>query len=394
MINWKLSSDTWDQNEKSALERVMKSGMYTMGKEVKEFEQRLAEMHGVKHAVMTNSGSSANLLMLTALKEHPKFNTEPRKRFLRSPKRKNIIVPAVSWSTTYFPIHQNGFDLKFVDVDLDTMNISPEEVAKAIDKDTVAVLAVNLLGNPADLKVLQQICAEAGVVLLEDNCESFGAKLGPQWAGAIGEMGTLSFFFSHHLQTMEGGCVFTNDDSVADYLRSLRSHGWVRDDRFGTFEKSGDPFMDSFHFVLPGYCVRPLEFSGAVGQEQIKKWPNMLRMRRTNAVVAKQYLNTDRFRLQNENGQSSWFGFGIILIGELEGRRDEVIAMLKDEGVETRPIVAGNFTKNPVIKRLNTTGIKEYPNSDYLDKNGFFLGNDCVNLSSKIIKASKLLGTI
>lgn len=394
MINWKLSSDTWDKNEKAALKRVMTSGMYTMGKEVKEFERQLAEMYGVKHAIMTNSGSSANLLMLTALKEHPKFDTEPRKRLFREPKRKNIIVPAVSWSTTYFPVHQNGFDLKFVDVDVDTMNISAEEVARAIDKDTVAVLAVNLLGNPADLKVLKRICQEKGIVLLEDNCESFGAKLGSTYAGAVGEMGTLSFFFSHHLQTMEGGCVFTNDDSLADYLRSLRSHGWVRDDRFGTFEKSGDPFMDSFHFVLPGYCVRPLEFSGAVGQEQIKKWPEMLRMRRANAVNAAAYLNGENFQLQTENGESSWFGFGIILKGDLEGRRDEVIELLAAEGVDTRPIVAGNFTKNPVIDRMNTTPMGEYPNADYLDKNGFFLGNDCVNLAGKILKVGKLLNSL
>lgn len=398
MINWKLSSDTWDQNEKTALERVMKSGMYTMGKEVKEFEKRLAEMHGVKHAIMTNSGSSANLLMMTALKEHPQFNTEPRKRFLRSPKRKNVIVPAVSWSTTYFPVHQNGFDLKFVDVDLFTMNIDVEKVVEAIDEDTVAILAVNLLGNPAQLAELDKICSENNITLLEDNCESFGAKYvyngnAKVHTGTIGKMGTLSFFFSHHLQTMEGGCVFTNDDSLADYLRSLRAHGWVRDlsENSDLYKKSGNPFDDSFVFVLPGYCVRPLEFSGAVGQEQIKKWPLMMRMRTANAVVAKEYLNTDRFRLQEEIGESSWFGFGILLIGELEGRREEVIAALAAEGVEARPIVAGNFTKNPVIDRLNTTKIESYPNADYIDKNGFFLGNDWINLASKIKKVSELL---
>lgn len=398
MINWKLSSDTWDQNEKTALERVMKSGMYTMGKEVKEFEHRLAEMHGVKHAIMTNSGSSANLLMMTALKEHPQFNTEPRKRFLRSPKRKNVIVPAVSWSTTYFPVHQNGFDLKFVDVDLFTMNIDVKKVVEAIDEDTVAVLAVNLLGNPAQLAQLDKICSENNITLLEDNCESFGAKYvyngtAKVHAGTIGKMGTLSFFFSHHLQTMEGGCVLTNDDDLADYLLSLRAHGWVRNisENSTLYKKTGDAFQDSFVFVLPGYCVRPLEFSGAVGQEQIKKWPSMIRMRRANAVVAKEYLNTDRFRLQEETGESSWFGFGILLVGELEGRREEVIAALAAEGVETRPIVAGNFTKNPVINRLNTTKIESYPNADYIDKNGFFLGNDWINLASKIKKVSELM---
>ena len=400
MINWSLSSDTWNNDEKNALQRVIKSGKYTMGPEVAEFERQLAEFHGVKHAIMTNSGSSANLLMMAAIAEHPKFNTEPRKRFLRSPVRKNVIVPAVSWSTTYFPVHQNGFDLKFVDVDRETFNIDPQAVAEAIDQDTVAVLAVNLLGNPAELYQLKRICDEFGLLLLEDNCESFGSRAGylgtmGQMCGSIGHIGTLSFFFSHHLQTMEGGCVLTDDDSLVDYLKSLRAHGWVRDIT-GTelYRKTGDDFVDSFKFVLPGYCVRPLDLSGAVGQEQLKKWPEMLKMRRQNADIADIFLNTDNSKLQVETGTSSWFGFGITLQGALEGRRDEIVMWLKEEGVDTRPIVAGNFTKNPVISKLNCCPLGEYPNADYIDQNGFFLGNDCIDLEKKIKAVGKIFGSL
>ena len=384
-LEYGLSSDTWDENELAALQRVIASGRYTMGEEVKKFEKEFAEFMGVKHAIMTNSGSSANLLMLTALKLHPKFDKT----------KTEVIVPAVSWSTTYFPVHQNGFKLKFVDINPNSFNIDLEAVANAITKDTAAVLAVNLLGNPAHLHFLRNLCEQHGVVLLEDNCESFGAVLTGDQCGTIGEMGTFSFFFSHHLQTMEGGMVVTNDDSVATYLKPLRAHGWIRDleDENELCNKTGDPFEDSFKFVLPGYCVRPLEMSGAVGQEQLKKWPKMLEVRRNNAKVAQTFLQGENFVLQHETGESSWFGFGIKLINNLKGRRNEVIELLHEHGVETRPIVTGNFLRNPVIQHLNHVPCtpEEFIYADHLHYDGFFIGNDCVDLTDKIIAVSKLI---
>ena len=388
MINYGLSSDTWDHNEVNALHRVIESNRYTMGSEVKSFENYFAEFMGAKHAVMTNSGSSANLITLATLALHPKFQYKAKRG------KMNVIVPTVSWSTTYFPIHQWGFQLKFADVDVNTFNISVDDVLNKIDDNTVAVFAVNLLGSAADLERLKAVCDASGIVLLEDNCESLGATLydGRQ-CGTIGTMGTFSFFFSHHLQTMEGGMVLTDDDELVDYLRSLRAHGWVRDMEFGTFETTGDPFKDSFKFVLPGYCVRPLEMSGAVGKEQLHKWPSMLEVRRKNALVAKEAFNTHKVRLQVEHGYSSWFGFGMILRGPLEGRRDEVIAKLTEQGVESRPIVAGNFQKNPVIERMDCITC-DAPAADYIDTNGFFIGNDCIDLEDKIIQVGELINSI
>ena len=388
MINYGLSSDTWDESEVNAINRVVASNRYTMGSEVKQFENDFAKFMGAKHAVMTNSGSSANLISIATLALHPKMQSKQNRGKL------NIIVPAVSWSTTYFPVHQWGFKLKFADVDLNTFNISVEDVINKIDDNTIAVFAVNLLGSAAELERLKAICDAAGIYLLEDNCESLGATLydGRQ-CGTIGTMGTFSFFFSHHLQTMEGGMVLTDDDDLVDYLRSIRAHGWVRDMEFGSFETTGDPFKDSFKFVLPGYCVRPLEFSGAVGQEQLRKWPDMLTQRRANALVAKEAFNTSKVQLQKEWGQSSWFGFGMTLRGSLEGRRDDVIAALTEQGVETRPIVAGNFQKNPVIDRMDCITC-DAPNADYIDTNGFFIGNDCVDLEDKIEAVGKLINSL
>ena len=380
-LNYGLSSDTWCDKEIEAINRVVKSNRYTMGKEVKEFERQFAEMMGVKHAVMTNSGSSANLIMLATLRQQ---HTDPQ--------RNEIIVPAVSWSTTFFPVHQLGYTLKFVDIDLETMQMDPMKVAASINSKTAAIFTVNLLGSASDLTSLKFLAEENNIPLLEDNCESFGAKLKGKQCGTFGEMGTFSFFFSHHLQTMEGGMVVTNDDTKVDYLRSLRAHGWIRDMEFDTFQKSDDELMNSFHFVTPGYCVRPLEFSGAVGQVQLTKWEGMLEQRRANALVAqKAFGKNPNVILQKEIGESSWFGFGLILINNLQNKRKEVIDVLQSNGVECRPIVAGNFTKNPVINQLNHYPLGTYDKADYLHDNGFFIGNDCVDLTSKIEAVAKLI---
>jgi CDP-6-deoxy-D-xylo-4-hexulose-3-dehydrase len=385
-MKYKLASDTWGQEEIDAIHRVIASGRYTMGEEVKKFESQFAEFFGSKHAVMTNSGSSANLITIAALALNPKYKNKG-----------NIIVPAVSWSTTYFPVHQWGYKLRFVDVDPNTFNIDPKKVIEAIDEDTAAVFVVNLLGNPANLHELKDICDVHKITLLEDNCESLGALEHAQYCGSVGEMGTFSFFFSHHMQTMEGGMVLTNDDLTYEYLKSLRAHGWIRDMSPDStlYQKTGDPFEDSFKFVLPGYCVRPLEMSGAIGQEQLKKWPSMMTKRRQNASAAKvAFKDVPGIRIQTENSTSSWFGFGLVLEDHLKGRRKEVIRVLTENGVETRPIVAGNFMKNPVIERLNWDSVGTFEAADDLNDNGFFIGNDCVNLTDNINMVADIIRNI
>lgn len=385
-MKYKLASDTWGREEVNAIKKVISSGRYTMGEEVKTFEKQFAEFFGSKYAVMTNSGSSANLITIAALALNPKYKNKG-----------NIIVPAVSWSTTYFPVHQWGYKLRFVDVDPNTFNIDPKKVIAAIDDDTAAIFAVNLLGNPAELHELKNICYDRGITLLEDNCESLGASEFGKMCGSVGEMGTFSFFFSHHMQTMEGGMVLTNDDLTYEYLKSLRAHGWIRDmaDDSPLYKKSGDPFEDSFKFVLPGYCVRPLEMSGAIGQEQLKKWPNMMKSRRVNSFTAKvAFSNVPGVRLQTEHEMSSWFGFGLVLQDHLKEKRKEVIRILTENGVETRPIVAGNFMKNPVIDRLKWDSVGTFEAADDLDQNGFFIGNDCVNLSENINMVADIIRNI
>jgi len=383
-MTYSLASNTWGKEEIEAIQNVIKSGRYTMGPLVKQYEKEFSDYFGCSDAVMVNSGSSANLLSIALLSV--KYGLAG-----------DIIVPAVSWSTTFFPLHQYGFKLNFVDIDKNTLNIDVNKIEKAITPNTSAIFAVNLLGNPNDFNKLKQICDKHKLILIEDNCESLGAKFENKHTGTIGKLGTFSFFFSHHLQTMEGGMIAVQNKDDADFLRSLRAHGWIRDlpNKNSIYNKTGDDFKDSFTFVTPGYCVRPLEMSGAIGSAQLKKWPSMRKKRLKNAQYFKErFKDLTGIRIQKEIGESSWFGFSIVLEDQLEGKRDQIIKILTDNKVETRPIVAGNFMKNPVIKYINYIDNYDYKNANYIHSNGFFIGNDITDLRDNIDNVYNLIKVI
>lgn len=383
-IIYPLASTTWDHEEVGVATDLLKRNQLTMGVEVKRFEAEFSEYIGSQYAVMFNSGSSANLGMLTAL------------RYVRNSPISagdEVIVPAVSWSTTYYPVNQAGLTLKFVDIDLQTLNLDVDLVEKAIGPKTKAILAVNLLGNPAELTKLRSIANKHGLVLLEDNCESLGAELDGKKAGSFGLAGTYSFFFSHHICTMEGGMVTTDDKDFAETLISIRAHGWTRGlaSENSVHNKSDNEWKDLFRFVLPGYNLRPLELSGAIGQVQLRKFPDFLAWRRKNAEsFINLFSGRDDLIVQREIGKSSWFGFSFILSGKLRGRREELIAHFARHGVETRPIVAGNFTLNPVLKHLQHAPLSSMPNAELLHDEGFFIGNHHLNFTSEIKKVFEI----
>ena len=366
-----LATSTWDARETEAMREIIDSGQLTMGSKVKAFEENFAKKFGAKYAVMVNSGSSANLLMIASL-----FYTNENYKLKRGDE---VIVPAVSWSTTYYPLYQYGLRLKFVDINLETLNYDIEELKKAVDSKTKAILAVNLLGNPNDYDEIRKIADERNILLLEDNCESMGAKYKGTYAGNIGIMGTFSTFFSHHISTMEGGVILTNSEELYQILISLRAHGWTRnlpEKNLLTGLKSSDQFEESFKFILPGYNVRPLELSGAIGLCQLEKLDSIVAARRENARKFQSMMSTKaQYHTQLEIGESSWFGFSIILKDTCTFSRAEIINKLVANGIEVRPIVAGDFTKNKVIDFFDYEKFGELKNAAKLDKNGFFVGN-------------------
>lgn len=371
-IKFPLATSSWEKEELDAMQRVIASGMFTMGAQVQAFERDFAQYVGSKHCVMVNSGSSANLLIVAAL-----FYT--KNSALKLKRGDEIIVPAVSWSTTYYPLYQYGLKIKFVDIDMHTLNYDLDQLAEAVTDKTRAIMAVNLLGNPNDFGRIKQIINGRDIVLVEDNCESMGATYDGKHAGTFGVMGSFSSFFSHHISTMEGGMIVTDDEELYQILLSLRAHGWTRNlpkQNLVCEDKSDDPFEESFRFVLPGYNVRPLEMEGALGVEQVKRLPKMIEERRKNGALLQAAMNDHpEIIIQREIGNASWFGFSLVIRPGSKLTRKELVQKLTDLGFECRPIVAGNFAKNEVVKYFDSEVHGALKNAQHIDQNGLFVGN-------------------
>ncbi len=372
---YSLSNDTWDEKEICAAHRVIDSRLFTMGTYVKQYEQEFAQKFGAKYAVMSNSGSSANLLAVAALLYSGKVK-----------RGDEIVVTAVSWSTTYFPVAQFGLKLRFVDIDPNTLNVDTDALEAAVTPKTKVVLAVNLLGNPNDFTVIRKICEKYDLIMLEDNCESMGARFENKSAGTFGLIGTFSTYYSHHLCTMEGGMSVTDDEEMYHYMLSIRSHGWTRHlpENSPVYHKSDDLFYESFNFIMPGFNVRPLEIEAAVGIEQLKKLDKFIATRRENAEYFQNRMSETPFLIQREVGLASWFGFAVILPEEMSGNRNKVIRALRENEIEVRPIVAGNFVKQTALKYLDYSVSGTLKNADYIHDNGFFVGNHSVLMKQEL----------
>ena len=354
-----------------------------MGPEVEKFEKEFASYFGSKYAIMSNSGSSANLLAVAGMIYAKGIDLNPGDE---------VLVPAVSWSTTYFPVHQYGLTMRFVDINEETLNINLDAVEAAITEKTKLIFAVNLLGNSVDYHRLLEIAEKNNLHVIEDNCESLGATIDGKQAGTFGLAGTFSCFFSHHISTMEGGVTVTDDEELYHVMLSLRAHGWTRNlpQENHVVEKSNDPFMESFRFVLPGYNLRPLEMSGAIGQAQLRKVNDIITGRRKNAVTFQNLMKeVPEIMIQREVGESSWFGFSIVLPDWCE--RAPVLDVLREAGIETRPIVAGNFTLNPVIEHLDHSIHGPLDAANKIHEQGFFVGNHHYDISQQLHQFANLL---
>lgn len=380
-----LAAPTWGQEEVQAMHRVIDSGVFTMGENVLRFEAAFASYVGSKYCVMVNSGSSANLLMIAAL-FYTKTGTLKR--------GDEVIVPAVSWGTTYFPLYQYGLKLKFVDIDLETLNYDLEKLDGAISDRTKLIMSVNLLGNVNDFVQIESIINGRDIILVEDNCESMGATLGGKQAGTFGVMGSFSTFFSHHMSTMEGGHIVTDDEELYHILLSLRAHGWTRNlptTNHVCSKANTDPFMETFRFVLPGYNVRPLELEGAIGVEQLKKLPDFICQRQKNGKSFQESMSGHPdFMIQKEIGVSSWFGFSLVIRKNSKLTRPMLIDQLTTAGFESRPIVAGNFAESEVMKFFDSEIPFKLINADYIHSNGLFIGNHHFSMSDAIEKITNL----
>lgn len=381
-----LAVSSWDEQEREAINKVVESDNFTMGQNVKAFEEEFAAYHGSKYCVMVNSGSSANHLGLSSLffrKEGPKLNVGDE-----------VLVTAVSWSTTYSPLYFHGLKVRFVDIDIDSLNVDTNKLAQSITPKTKAIFAVNLLGNPNSFTEIQKIADENELLLIEDNCESLGAEFLGKKTGSFGIFGTCSGFFSHHMSTMEGGMITTDDEEIYHILLSIRAHGWTRNlpKTNKLIHKSENEFMESFRFILPGYNFRPLEFSGSLGRVQLKKLNKFIEQRRINAEYFQEIFEKYTYiKTQKEVGKSSWFGFSMVLIEDSEISRESLVKLLTDNGFETRPIVAGNIIHNPMVEYFDYSQADNLVNADLVHKKGLFIGNHHFPLEDQLKKLDSLI---
>ena len=350
----------------------MLSSRVTMGEKVRRFERLWAEYLGVAEAVMVNSGSSANLVAIAAL-VNPAF---PRPLGPGD----EVIVPAVAWSTTYFPLVNAGLVPVLVDVDLDTFTIDPEAAARAVGPRTRAILPVHLLGNACDMRALGALAERHGLVMVEDSCEAHGARFEGKPVGTFGAFGTFSFYFSHHISTIEGGMVVTDDAARADLARTLRAHGWIRDVKRRP-SITDAPIDERFLFVNLGYNLRPTELQGAFGIHQMPKLEPFIKVRRDNV----EYWNTAVRRhgrwlrecpgRDSAGSRSVWFGYPITVRPEAPFSRETLVEFLEGRGIATRPIMAGNFRDQPAIRLFPHRIAGSLKGAEHVMRQSFFIGN-------------------
>lgn len=346
----RLHEPSFGEDEIAAVVETMRSTDVTAGEKVRAMEAAFEEMYPGYHAVMCNSGSSANLLAVAEL------CSPLRPRHLK--RGDHVIVSALSWSTTVWPWVQYGLRPIIVDIDPDTLNIDPEQVKKY--PEARAIMPVHVYGNPCDMDELQGIAADNGMHLVEDCCEAMGATLNDRPVGSFGATSTFSFYFSHHITTIEGGMVITQSAAAADRMRMIRAHGWTRDCRRYKGNHETDP---RFTFVHDGYNLRASELNAAIGLVQLLKLERFVANRRHIAEELKHVFRD--LWTQRENGRSSWFGFC------LRGRG--LRRKLEKAGVETRSIICGNIARQPGMGLYpHVSG--DLPHADRVMQEGFSIG--------------------
>ena len=387
-MKYPLSFNTLDKIDISKLHKQIDTQKLTMGTNVRLFEKKFSNLVNSPYSLMVNSGSSANLIILAVISKN-------YSKFIK--KGDNIIVPGVSWSTTYFPVDLYGFKLNFVDIDRKSLNINLKLIEKSINRRTKAIFAVNLLGNPNDFSKLKSICKKYNLILIEDNCESLLAKYKGKFTGTFGLMGSHSFFFSHHINTIEGGMITFK--KYKDYLlaKSLRAHGWIRDlENKKSYIKKNNTnlFYENFYFISKGFNLRPTELNGVLGFSQLNKVKKFVNQRIKNYSYLKVLFKDNKFlQLQVPNFSSSWFAFAIILTDyakKMGFDRNEFTKMLISKKIEVRPIVAGNILKNPVVKDLKYICKYKLYESNYIHENGFYIGNGHIDLKNQIFYFKKI----
>ena len=377
-----FSGRVFDQDEivnlvESSLDFWLTSGRYAM-----EFEIKFSNFMDVEYALLVNSGSSANLVALSTL-------TSPKLGDKRLKKGDEVITVAAGFPTTVNPIIQNGLVPVFVDVELDTYNISIDELKKAISPKTKAIMIAHTLGNPFNLEEIMKIVDEHQLYLIEDCCDAVGTTYNGQKVGTFGHLSTVSFYPAHHMTMGEGGAVLTNDEELMRIATSIRD--WGRDcycapgadntcGRRFSMQQGELPFGYDHKYVYShiGYNLKVTDMQAAVGVAQLKKLPHFISRRKENfdrlyssLKHLSKYLDLPS---KVKNSDPSWFGFPITVKINAPFSRNQLTQFLEDNNIMTRLVFAGNITKQPAYIEIEKKVIGKLPNTDIIMNQTFFIG--------------------
>lgn len=368
--------------------KVLKSRRLTIGPITDKFQNSFTKKLGSNFSLMVNSGSSANLLALQCL-----INPYRKKRLKPGDE---VLIPSLCWSTSLWPIIQSGLKPKFVDIDLDSLNINLNDLKKKISKKTKAILIVHVLGNCVDMSELMRIVKKHNLILIEDTCESLGTKYKNKYLGTFGDFSSFSFYSSHQISSGEGGMICCKNNDDHEIIKSLRAHGWSRGLKNEKKIAAANKHLDSrFIFYNSGFNLRSTDIAASIGLNQFKDIDQFIKKRSINRdkilkifkkkIKMMKYLS---FIDANNHVKASWFGIPILLSKKIN--RNKFLKKIEKLGVETRPIISGNFLKQPSIKKYKLNKKSNFKNSDIVNNHGFFIGLPTSAISDKNIK--KLVG--
>lgn len=372
----KISAVTFGDEEIEEAISCLRSAKLTMGARCLAFEKAFAEYLGAGNAIFVNSGSSANLLSWFAISNPMIPERQGRRRLGPGTE---VIVPAVSWSTTIWPIVQAGCVPVLVDCDPDTLQMNLDAVKAAIGPKTGAICVIHAMGNATPMAPVVSLAAEHGLWLVEDTCEALGTRHGGRYTGCFGQIGTFSFYFSHHISTVEGGMAVTDDDEIADLLRSMRSHGWSRHrtDR-DAIERRYPEIDPRFLFITTGFNLRPTELNGAFGLRQLPKLSTFNRRRKEigkawheafTVLVEAGKLSVMR---TTEDTEPAFFGYPVLCRSSAE--KDKLMRFLEEKGIETRPIICGNMARQPAFEHVSHRVAGSLAGADRIMDTGLYWG--------------------
>ena len=364
--------------------KVLKTGKLTMGTNVSSFEREFTSKLKTNYSLMVNSGSSANLLAIQCL-----INPYRKKRLKIGDE---IIIPSLCWSTSLWPIVQSGLKPIFVDIDKETLNINLADLEKKITKKTKGIMLVHVLGNSTDMTKLMKIKKKYKLILIEDTCESLGAQFKNKFLGTFGEFSSYSFYASHQISSGEGGMICCKDKSDYEIIKSLRSHGWSRNLSNERKISNNNPHLDKrFIFYNSGFNLRPTEIAGTIGRSQFKdlfKFKKIRNLNRKNIINLfkkdKKINRSIKVIKPNKNVNPSWFGLPLIV--NKKNLLKKLMLRLEKNGIETRPIISGNFLKQPSVKKYGLIKNIKFKNADYINNHGFFIGLPFDKIKINILK--------